>query len=158
MKLSQHRIAGVSAPTAVIVSALIGVLGGLLGAFLTPLGQRLVGPSAPTPSLPQASQQQNTQESGCADLGNQQLCWGQIPILPAGSDAHIRAFSFTFAKQFKMVPAITTGINVVGNGYTFAVYRGSVTETAYTGFLVEAQSRNTDVPVSMSYTAIGERR
>lgn len=149
---SQHTISGISAPAAVIIAAVIGVLG---GAFLTPIGQRMFSPHEPKGSLPVASKAQNTQASGSAALNDAQICWGQNPILPIGPEGHIRSFSFTFAKPFKSVPSVTYGINVVGTGYTFAVYNASVTETAYTGFLVERQGRKTDVPVSMSYTAIG---
>lgn len=139
-----------------ITAAIIGAIGIALGAFLTPLGQRMFAPNEPKVSLPAAVTPQNTQASGSAILGDAQICWGQNPILPKGRDGHIRSFSFTFAKPFRSVPSVTTGINVVGSGYTFAVYNASVTESAYTGLLVEQQSRDTDVPVSMSYTAIGE--
>ena len=156
MNNNPNRGRGITVPTATIISALVTLLGALLLAFLTPLGQRLFPPNEAKPTLPTASEPQNTQASGSANLGTAQICWGQNPLLPSGPESHVRTFSFKFAKPFKSVPSVTTGINVVGSGYTFAVYRASVTETEYTGFLVEANSRRTDVPVSMSYTAIGE--
>ena len=145
-----------SGPAATVLAALIGMIGLILGAFLTPLGQRMFAPHLEKTSLPTPSEPQNTQASGSASLGTAQVCWGQNPLLPVGSEGHVRTFSFKFAKPFKSVPSVTTGINVVGSGYTFAVYRASVTETEYTGSLVENNSRKTDVPVSMSYTAIGD--
>ena len=156
MKQYPHRIAGISAPVAVIVAALIGLLGGILAAFLTPLGQRIFSPNEAKVALPAPSEPQNTQASGSAILGGSQICWGQNPLLTPGPESHVRLFSFKFAKPFRSVPSVTTGINVVGSGYTFARDRASVTETGYTGFLIEGNSRKTDVPVSMSYTAIGE--
>lgn len=146
----------VTAPVATVLAALIALVGIVLGAFLTPFAQRLFPPNEAKTTLPAASEPRNTQASGWAMLGTAQVCWGQNPLLQPGPESHVRTFSFTFAKPFRSVPSITTGINVVGSGYTFAVYRASVTETEYTGFLVEANSRKTDVPVSMSYTAIGE--
>lgn len=145
----------INGPIAIVIAAVLGVLGIILGAFLQPLGQKAFPPSAPTSTLPQPSSSPNTQSAGCAVLGDQQICWGQIPILPAGNDTHVRSFSFAFAKQFRAVPAVTTGINVASSGYVFAVYNASVTETGYAGSLVEILSRKTDSPVSMSYTAIG---
>jgi hypothetical protein len=154
-KRARHAVARISAPTATVVAALIVLLGGILGAFLTPIGQRLFAPKESNVLPSPASH--STQASGSAELGDAQICWGQNPILPKGIDGHVRAFSFTFAKPFKSVPSVTIGINVVGSGYTFAVYNASVTQTTYTGLLVEQQSRNTEVPVSMSYTAIGPK-
>jgi hypothetical protein len=150
---------------------LIAIIGALTSIVVAWFGSRsIAGPAAKTafeeqrtskPSeketLPTPPPSQNTQALGCEKLGVDQICWGQNPLLPAGPP-HVRSFSFKFAKPFKSVPAVTTGINVVGSGYTFAVYKASVTETEYTGLLVENNSRNTDVPVSMSYTAIGEPR
>jgi len=117
----------------------------------------MFSPNEPKTSLPVASEPQNTQASGFAALKDKdaQICWGQDPLLKVGPP-HVRSFSFTFAKPFKSVPSVTYGINVAGSGYTFAVYNASVTETAYTGSLVEREGRKTDVPVSMSYTAIGQ--
>lgn len=149
-----------------IVIAIIGALTSIVVAWFTSRSiavpaaksaveeERTSKPSE-TETLPPAPGPQNTQALGCANLGVDQICWGQTQNLPAGP-AHVRAFSFKFAKPFKAMPSVTNGINVVGSGYTFAVYRASVTETEYTGFLVENNSRKTDVPVSMSYTAIGQ--
>jgi hypothetical protein len=147
----------ISTPAATVLAALIGALGLVIGNFLTPLGQHLFPPNEQKGSLPQPAEPQNTQASGSAMLGHDQICWGQnaaLSIGPGGS--HVRSFSFTFAKPFRSVPAVTTGINVRSSGYTFAVYDAAVTETEYAGRLVETKGRDTDAAVSMSYTAIGE--
>lgn len=127
---------------------------------------RVIAEHSPTviPERPQpqtatpAAEHVNSEGASSSYIGENLICWGRIPTLSNGGARHTRAFAFTFAEPFKTPPTVTYGINVVGSGYSFAVYNAQVTETGYTGRLVEVNSRESDVPVSMNYTAIGTPR
>jgi hypothetical protein len=142
--------------------ALIGASALVLAAAIPPL-LSFYNPPRLTKDVPEQPRQAPTSSATAANLesgsseyiGANLICWGRIPILPTGSARHIRTFAFKFPKPFTTTPTVTNGINVKGSGYSFAVYNADVTETGYTGALVEVNSRASEVPVSMNYTAIG---
>lgn len=93
--------------------------------------------------------------SGYTRIGDIQIAWGKAPL--SGS-SNTRPFSFTFPAGFIEQPTVTTGCLVNDAGYTFDVYAYTLSTTAFSGTLNEAQNRNNGATVSMNYTAVGRWR
>ena len=132
--------------TTAIIVAVIALIGALFAGSIT---RWLFPPKEPLKSPPVMS----SQSSGSARLSDGSLmCWGQADL---DGRTHTRTFSFKFKDQFAAKPIITYGIHPVGSGYSFALYTHSTSESGYSGSIVEVNSRQTGIPVSFSYTAIG---
>lgn len=92
-------------------------------------------------------------DNDCQMIGAAQMCWGKAKLKVA--DSHTRSFAFKFKKKFAGPPIVTNSIDAESSGYAFAVYNHNLTESGYSGRIVEIQFRKGKSPVAFSYIAVG---
>jgi hypothetical protein len=94
-------------------------------------------------------------QAGFTVLGDTLICYGTANLQYKGS-GHTCPFEFPFPKEFATSPAISQSVRAEGNGLTYAVWHHTLTAAGYAGTVTEGQGRDSAIPVTMSYIAIGK--
>ncbi len=90
----------------------------------------------------------------CGKLGEvNKICWGYQNL--DVDTSHTRSFEFKFVSPFGSEPVVTNGINANGGGDAFMVYQNEISESKYSGSLIENNAAENNILVRMNYIAIG---